>query len=664
MSNKKLSRLLEPNLKFYFAVMLLFAVAAIPVNWQLALAEGTLTVLLYFYFRQSNQKRRQGVLQYIDSVTGSVDTASKSTLINSPLPTLVFRPDTGEIIWSNESFLQLAGVREHLFEMRLSEAVPDFQVQWLLSGKQESPERVELNNHRFRVYGSLVRSRNRTGVQSLVATTYWVETTEADHLREVYEASRPVAAILMLDNYEDLMKACEDTQRSAVLAQIDEKLQTWANAGQGILLKTDRNHYLFLFEEQYFQHFVDEKFSILDTVRAIRVAENIHPTLSIGIGKDSPSIPELYKNAKLSLEMALSRGGDQAVVRNQVDFAFYGGRTKATEKRTKVKSRVMANAFRELIADAGEVYIMGHSFADMDAVGAAAGICCAARKRGKQARIVIDREHTAAETLIARLDALPEYSGVFLTPAEAFLQMRADTLLVVVDTNRPDMVENPQLLESCNRVAVIDHHRRAATYIENAAFNFHEPYASSASELVTELLHYLVEPTDLLGEEAGALLAGIVLDTKHFTQRTGGRTFEAAAFLRRSGADTAEVQRLFQGDLKDMVTKYDIIRRAEMYRSNIAVSVVEEPGVDRVAAAQAADDLLTLKGVQASFVIYAAEGAVLMSARSLGEINVQVILEALGGGGNSTTAGARIEDTDPESVRQQLIGVLDAYFEK
>lgn len=664
MSNKKLSRLLEPNLKFYFAVMLLFAVAAIPVNWQLALAEGTLTVLLYFYFRQSNQKRRQGVLQYIDSVTGSVDTASKSTLINSPLPTLVFRPDTGEIIWSNESFLQLAGVREHLFEMRLSEAVPDFQVQWLLSGKQESPERVELNNHRFRVYGSLVRSRSRTGVQSLVATTYWVETTEADHLREVYEASRPVAAILMLDNYEDLMKACEDTQRSAVLAQIDEKLQIWANAGQGILLKTDRNHYLFLFEEQYFQHFVDEKFSILDTVRAIRVAENIHPTLSIGIGKDSPSIPELYKNAKLSLEMALSRGGDQAVVRNQVDFAFYGGRTKATEKRTKVKSRVMANAFRELIADAGEVYIMGHSFADMDAVGAAAGICCAARKRGKQARIVIDREHTAAETLIARLDALPEYSGVFLTPAEAFLQMRADTLLVVVDTNRPDMVENPQLLESCNRVAVIDHHRRAATYIENAAFNFHEPYASSASELVTELLQYLVEPTDLLREEAGALLAGIVLDTKHFTQRTGGRTFEAAAFLRRSGADTAEVQRLFQGDLKDMVTKYDIIRRAEMYRSNIAVSVVEESGVDRVAAAQAADDLLTLKGVQASFVIYAAEGAVLMSARSLGEINVQVILEALGGGGNSTTAGARIEDTDPESVRQQLIGVLDAYFEK
>ena len=409
---------------------------------------------------------------------------------------------------------------------------------------------------------------------------------------------------------------------------------------------------------------MEEKFSILDTIRSIKVAENVHPTLSIGVGMDSPSIPELYKNAKLSLEMALSRGGDQAVVRNQVDFAFYGGRTKATEKRTKVKSRVMANAFRELIADAGEVYIMGHTFADMDAVGAAAGICCAARKRGKQAHIIIDADHNAARTMLERLNTLPEYENVFLDPGDAFLQMKADTLLVVVDTNRPDMVESPQLLESSNRVAVIDHHRRAASYIENAAFSFHEPYASSASELVTELLQYLIEPTDLLREEAGALLAGIVLDTKHFTQRTGGRTFEAAAFLRRSGADTAEVQRLFQNDLKDMVTKYDIIRRAEMYRGNIAISVVEEPGVDRIAAAQAADELLTLKGVQASFVIYAAEGAVLMSARSLGEINVQVILEALGGGGNSTTAGGRVGDSDPESVRQQLIGVLDAYFEK
>jgi c-di-AMP phosphodiesterase-like protein len=382
------------------------------------------------------------------------------------------------------------------------------------------------------------------------------------------------------------------------------------------------------------------------------------------VGKDAGGIPALYKNATLSLEMALSRGGDQAVVRNHVDFEFYGGREKTTEKRTKVKSRVMANALSELMADASEIYVMGHSYADMDAVGAAAGICCAARKRGKLAQIVIDQERNAAAAVLTKLRGLPEYENVFVSGNDAFLKMRPGALLVVVDTNRPDLVESQQLLESCNRVAVIDHHRRAASYIENAAFSFHEPYASSASELVTELLQYLVEPADLLREEAEALLSGIVLDTKHFTLRTGGRTFEAAAFLRRAGADTADVQRLFQNDLSDMVSRYDIIRRAELYRADIALAVIPQDGVDRVTAAQAADELLTLKGVRASFVIYRSGEAVMMSARSLGEVNVQVILETLGGGGNSTTAGGRVDHGDISSVRQQLTEAIDAYFEK
>ena len=519
-------------------------------------------------------------------------------------------------------------------------------------------------SRRFRVYGSLVRAKGRNGEQNLVATTYWVDTTEGDELRETYTATRPVLALLMVDNYEDLMKACADTQRSAVLAQIDEKLSSWAAAGDGLLLKTERDRYLFMFEEQHYEYFVEEKFSVLDAIRDIKVGEGTHPTLSIGIGRDTASIPELYKNANLSLEMALSRGGDQAVVRNKTDFAFYGGRAKTTEKRTKVKSRVMANALSELMADATEIYAMGHSFADMDAVGAAVGICCAARKRGKKAQIVIDLERNAAEAVLKRLRGLPEYADVFIPAGEAFLKMRPGALLVVVDTNRPEMVESRQMLESCNRVAVIDHHRRAASYIENAAFSFHEPYASSASELVTELLQYLVEPADLLREEAEALLAGIVLDTKHFTLRTGGRTFEAAAFLRRAGADTADVQRLFQNDLSDMVSRYDIIRRAELYREDIALAVVPQDGVERVTAAQAADELLTLKGVKASFVVYQSGENVMMSARSLGELNVQVILEALGGGGNSTTAGGRVENSDVLDVRSRLIDAIDAYFEK
>ncbi len=664
MNNKKLSRLLEPNLKLYFLCMGFFCLLAITVNPLLAAAETAVAVVLYIYFNRVNQKRRQGILQYIDSVTGSVDTASKSTLINSPLPIMVFRPDTGEVIWSNENFLQLAGVREHLFEMRVEDAVPQFPVQWLLEAKQECPERVVMNNRRFRVYGSLVRAKGRGGEQNLVATTYWVDTTDADGLREKYENSRPVLAILNVDNYEDLMKACADTQRSAVLAQVDEKLSTWATAGQGLLLKTDRDHYLFMFEERHYQHFVEDKFSILDTIRDIKVGDGVNPTLSIGIGKDADSMEELYKNANLSLEMALSRGGDQAVVRGKVDFAFYGGRTKTTEKRTKVKSRVMANALSELMADAQEIYVMGHSYADMDAVGAAIGMCCAARTLGKQVKIVIDLERNVAQPVLQKIKTLPAYSDVFISANDAFLKIQPGALLIVVDTNRPDLVESQQLLETCNKVAVIDHHRRAASYIENAAFSFHEPYASSASELVTELLQYMVQPTDLLREEAEALLAGIVLDTKHFTLRTGGRTFEAAAFLRRAGADTAEVQRLFQNDLDDMVARYDIIRRAKLYHENIAVSVVTEDGVDRIAAAQAADELLTMKGVTASFVVYQSGADVLMSARSLGEVNVQVILEALGGGGNSSTAGGRVENADPLMVKARLTDAIDAYFEK
>ena len=660
--NQKLSRLMEPNWKLYFAVLGLYALLAIPFQPWLAAAELAAAIGLYAWFVRSSRARQKKILQYIDSITGSVDTASKSTLINSPLPIMVFRPDTGEVIWSNEDFLQLAGVREHLFEMKVEDAVPHFPTSWLLEGKSRCPERVEMNGRRFQVYGSLQRAKGRSA-QGLVATTYWVDVTESDSLREKYSATRPVMALIQVDNYDDLMKACPDTQRSAILAQIDEKLGQWAE-GVGVLIKTQRDHYLFLFEEEHFEHFAAEKFAVLDSIRAVKVAEGLNPTLSIGVGKDADSMAELYKGANLSLEMALSRGGDQAVVRTKQDFSFYGGRTKTTEKRTKVKSRVMANALGELMEDAKQNYIMGHSYADMDALGAAAGLMCIARKRRRKAQIIIDQDNNAAQLVLAQLRKLPEYAGAFVDKQEAFLRLQPGTLLIVVDTNRPDFVEAPQVLESCNRVAVIDHHRRAASYIENAALNFHEPYAASASELVTELLQYLCEPSEVLREEAEALLAGIVLDTKHFTLRTGGRTFEAAAFLRRAGADTTDVQRYFQNDLSDVVKRYDVLRRAEILPSGIAVAAIPEDGVDRVAAAQAADELLTLRGVKASFVLCRKGAGVILSGRSLGEVNVQVILEALGGGGNSTTAGGQIAEGDVADVRAKLLDVIEAYFEK
>ena len=395
----------------------------------------------------------------------------------------------------------------------------------------------------------------------------------------------------------------------------------------------------------------------------MQAGEGVYATLSIGVGREAADFEALYKNAGLALEMALSRGGDQAVVKDQMNFEFYGGRAKTTEKRTKVKSRVMANALGDLMDDTEHVYVMGHKYADMDTLGAAAGICAIARKRGKTARIVLDMENNSVGPMLRKLRALPEYKDVFIGGGDAFLRVQPDTLLVVVDTNRPESVESEPLLESCNRVAVIDHHRRGSSYIEKMALNFHEPYASSASELVTELLGYLLETGDLLKTEAEALLAGIVLDTKNFTNRTGGRTFEAAAYLRRAGADTQDVQRMFQSDLESMIDRYAIIRQAVLYREDLAIAAIDEE-CERVTAAKAADELLTLSGVQASFVFYPKDGGVYISARSLGEVNVQVIVEALGGGGNSTSAGGQLPGVTVEQVRQMLQEAIDKYYEK
>ena len=573
---------------------------------------------------------------------------------------MVFDLATEDILWSSESFLQLTEQREGIFDAHLETVFPNISFHWLLEGKTEAPETVVWNHRTYRVFGGVSHPE---GGQSALATTYWMDVTDTEEMRRTLELTRPVVAILMVDNYEDLMKATPEGKRSAVRAMLEEKLSQWSAGAEGMMLKYDRDRYLFVFEEKSFSDFAAKRFDVLDAVREVVAGEGVAATLSIGVGRDADSFEALFKNASVALEMALSRGGDQAVVKDKLNFEFYGGRSKATEKRTKVKSRVMANALAELIDEAKQVYVMGHSYADMDALGAAAGVCAIVRKRGKKCRIVIDTENNAAHPVLRRLQALPEYQGAFLSGDDAFLRVQPETLLVVVDTNRPGSVESEPLLDACNRVAVIDHHRRGSSYIDKMALNYHEPYASSASELVTELLQYLIEPGDLLKAESEALLAGIVLDTKNFTNRTGGRTFEAAAYLRRAGADTADVQRMFQSDLQSMISRYDIIRRAELYHGDIAIAALDQE-CDRVIAAKAADEMLTLQGVRASFVLYQKDDGIYISARSLGEINVQVLVETLGGGGNSTTAGGQCSGMTVAEAKATLLRAIDKYFEE
>lgn len=659
--SKKLIRGFRTNIMLYGLCLAAFVVAAVPFSPLLAVAEALVSALVIYVGIRRNRMAQHSVRQYLDRVSGGIDTARSSNMLYAPLPMLVFDLNTGEVLWGNDRFLALTDLKEKMFEALVGDVIPGFDGHWMLEGKREAPEYVVWNHRTYRVYGALSHPDQLKGDHSMLATTYWLDITESEQMRQTLDMTRPSVAILMIDNYEDLMKACPESKRSALLADIEGKLNDWCAGSGALLLSYDRDRYLFVMEEKDFAVYAEKKFDVLDAVRTVE-SGGVTATLSIGVGRDGDSFESLFKNADLALEMALSRGGDQAVVKDRNNFEFYGGRSKTTEKRTKVKSRVMANALRELIDDARNVYVMGHKYADMDSLGAAAGICCISRKLGKKAQIVIDTENNAAHPVLRALQQMPEYAGVFVNGDTAFLHAQPDTLLVVVDTNRPDSVESEPLLESCTRVAVIDHHRRGSSYIDKMTLNYHEPYASSASELVTELMQYLIEPADMLKSEAEALLAGIVLDTKNFTNRTGGRTFEAAAYLRRCGADTQDVQRMFQSDLDAMVTRYAIMRQAEIYHGDIAIVAADE-AYDRVTAAKAADELLTIRGIRASFVMYRKDDGVYMSARSLGEVNVQVILEALGGGGNSTTAGGQAKGITVAEAKEKLLAAIDKYFE-
>lgn len=360
--------------------------------------------------------------------------------------------------------------------------------------------------------------------------------------------------------------------------------------------------------------------------------------------------------------MALSRGGDQAVIKTKYNFEFFGGLSKELEKRTKVKSRVVANALMQLIRDSSQVMIMGHQSSDMDSVGAAVGMACAARVHGKPVRVVVRKDRTLARELIDKMEAIEGNADLFIEPDEAMVASDYNTLLIVVDTNRPDYVESPPLLESINKVAVIDHHRRAASYIENFALNLHEPYASSASELVSELLQYMVQTSEIQREEAECLLAGIYLDTKGFSIKTGVRTFEAAAYLKRAGAEMVEVKKLFQSTFHEYMMCQRIISSARDCGGGVILAISGEEIPDRVLAAQAADSLLNIIGVRASIVAFRQGEDTIVSARSLGQINVQIVMEKLGGGGNITAAGAQLRGVEMEEAEPRILDAVSEYL--
>ena len=654
---RSVKRLLRNGTYIYSAVMLIFCVVeAARREYAVAAAMAVSAVILMALDIAVTRQRVKGIAANVQT---AVDSLSKTVSSTAPWPMVELRLPDGEILWHNRQFQKALNTVESRVGEQIGDVFRDFNLDWLQSGKLEAPNEQQIRERRFRCLGFM--PKRESGAEA-VAQLLWIDSTELLATRDEYLRSRPVVSIILIDNYDELTNNLSDSAVSNLNAALNERISAWAEKIGGLLRKLERNRFLFIFESKELFRITEGKFSLLDSTREVTNPNGIAATISFGVGKDGESFKENFDFASLALEMALSRGGDQAVIKDKYDFSFYGGRAVETERRSKVKSRVMASSLTDLIQPASRVFLMGHRNADADAIGAACGVVALCRSLGKKANIVVNETASSAPKLLEVIRADSLYKDVFLSGQDAMLQADAKSLLIVVDTNRPDQVESPDLLESMNQVAVIDHHRRAADYISNAALNLHEPFASSASELVTELLTYTVDAKTILPCELLALMAGIVLDTKNFTVRVNSRTFEAAAFLRYQGVDPVEVKRIFQSGFDETVRRYRIIEAARVYRDEMAIACAEED-VSRALAGQAADELLAIDGIRVSFVLFRQGDAVFISARSVGTVNVQVILEPLGGGGNAVTAGAQLKNTEMTEARNRLVAAIDHYFE-
>ena len=656
--SKKLGRLFRPGVGAYFVVMALFCAAALVLEYYwLAAGEAAVTLLSFAIYMMNRNYRDRQIQKYIQSTSNTLESMGRG---ESPFPAMLVRLGDGGIVWTNAKFSDLTGIADTMMEPQLEDILPGFSTDWLISGKTECPHDVTLDARRYRIYGTTIRAEDQRG--TMLGMLYLSDLTELYQVRDEYIRSRPVVSIILIDNYEELTKNLTESGISTMNAKLNDTITKWTEQYPGLLRKLERNRFLFIFEKRDLSRAVEDKFSLLERIHEITSPAGLQASISIGLGVDGENFDEGYQFAALSIEMALSRGGDQAVVKDRFNFNFYGGRNKEADYRSKVRSRVTSNSLMELIGQSGHVFIMGHKNADLDSLGAAVGINCLCRKKGKKANIVIDLEHNASQKLIEEVRRVPEYQDIFISGQDALLMCDNRSILIVVDTNRPDQVEYKPLLEAISKICVVDHHRRAADYISPVVVNLHETYASSTAELVTELLQYGVESVDVLPIEAKALLSGICLDTKFFNVRTGERTFEAAAALRRMGADTTEVKLLLQNDFQDTIEKYEIIKAARLYRDEIAVAALDET-TTRVLAAQAADELLNISGITASFVLYPDEDTIIISARSIGSANVQMILEPLGGGGNAATAGAQVRDSNVKDALDRLVASIDTYYE-
>ena len=644
---------------FYIIIIFLLGFITFWFNRYLAIAEVIIAALLCvvnYVYKKYTEKR---ISDMFETMTLQIGSETHNALMHFPLPTLLIEKD-GKIKWYNELFLVMTN-EQHLYDKNIHELIPGLVPETTATDPRVSVlTTVTYDNRTFRVFGS---NSQLGDTKSDVIVLYFDEITEYEDLKQKYINEKTFECLVFVDNYDELMESAARNTTPQLQGQLYKYINDWSNENGGVLIKYEKDKYCILFEYSRLDDFIKNKFDILSKIRGISEGNTIPASVSIGIGLNGKDIVENDQFAKAAVNMALGRGGDQAVIKDQEQFRFYGGTSKEYEKSTRVKARVVSFALSGLITNADNIIVMSHKNADVDSLGAAFGVYRLCKMQDKPVNILLESYDQTVKNMLDRLENAEEYEGVFLNAQQAMAKCTEGTLFVVVDTHKPSLLEAPQLLQKAKQIVLIDHHRRGTEFIENTALIYHEPYASSTCEMLTEILQYSSDKMSLTKLEAECLYAGIVIDTKHFTFKTGVRTFEAASFLRKQGVDTIAIKTMFQQDLTTYIKRATIIRDAEIFRDHIAISVYREVEKNiQIVVAQAADELLNIKGITASFVLCKTENGVNISGRSLGGINVQVILEKLGGGGHMTIAGAQLNNLSLEEAKECLQQAIDDYY--
>jgi len=655
MASKFIKNLVGPYLKAGTVTLFLFALGLLYFNIYVGIGALAITIILVLYYRKITDKRTDIFEEYAKTVTDNLEDTIRHFVYKNPFPLCMIDAQEN-LLWFNDKFQEIFEDAE-----MLNSSITELSgLRYADLANPKASERHILSNHKNKIYRVLPSPM--AGKKNGNIMLYWLDVTNLENLKTLYNEEKICYAYVNIDNYDELISAASDERKGMLTAQIENIIRQWAARMCATMVRYKSGKYFIVFEQKYLEKIESSKFVILDEVRAVETEGDFPPSLSIGVGVGGKTLVELDEYALAALDLALGRGGDQAVVKRKSRVEYYGGRLQTVEKRNKGKSRIMAHALRQMIDQAGKVVIIGHKNPDMDSFGAALGISRIVINRNKEGAIVLRGNSNSISKVYK--SALESGQHRFITPEEAKAVVDKDTLVIIVDAHRPSLLEAPELLSMTDKIVVIDHHRKAEDSIDNATLTYMEAYASSTSELVAEILQYIGDGKRTIEKlEAEALLAGIAVDTKNFSVKTGARTFEAASWLRRNGADTANVRQFFQTDMDSFKLKATIIANAEIIADGVALSVCEgwHPNV-QVLISQAADELLNIQGIRASFVVGTNEsGVTVVSARSLGEINVQTIMEKLGGGGHYSTAGAQTNMSLEETVEdlKDLIRTMD-----